>query len=304
MLGNLFNFGTKNNATTNGNVAIAYDPTQGREIQSVITNVSGFDQLDIQLSGQGAIYTRAECQLIMDKSLSVFATIGGKGIAKALYRSFASGTFFLNRITPIDNGSGKLSIFSFIPGNIQKLDINIGEEWCIHHSAFLACTENITIETGVSFATTLTGNGTFYTKIKNVSQKLGTVWLVAYGGIAERKLNENKNFIVHSGLFLAVRRPVYDKLKIGLASTIFSSIAGGQGIVMDFSQTEPSNADVLYLQTGNLDEFLSFISNAVMNKEMHADMAESVVSGVIDGVAAANKGGKRHTRKIHKRIPK
>jgi uncharacterized protein (TIGR00266 family) len=257
----------KNDKKIIGNTNIGYDPTvdADKSLQYKITEVSGFDQLDITLEGDGGIYTRAEAQMIMDKTLSVTATIGGKGIIKGLYRSFSTGTFFINKIKPENSDvSGNVSLFSFIPGKIQDIVLKPGDSWCIHNNAFLACSENITVMTGVSFQTTFTGNGAFYTKITNESGKDGIVWLIAYGGVQKRSIANNNNFYVHSGLFLAMKQSNYEKLQVGLSSTVFSTIAGGLGIVMDFSGVQGGEDDVLYLQTGNLDEFLSFITNQIV----------------------------------------
>jgi len=248
-----------------GKEDIQYDPVEKDDttLQYKITEVSGFDQLDITLEGDGSIYTRAEAQMVMDKSLSIAATIGGKGIFKGLYRSFSTGTFFINKISPIDGGKGNVSLFSFIPGKIQEIVIEPGDSWCIHNNAFLACSENITLMTGISFQTTFTGNGAFYTKVVNESAKKGILWLIAYGGVQKRSLNAANNYYVHSGLFLAMKQSAYQDLQIGLSSSIFSTIAGGLGIVMDFSKVKGGSEDFLYLQTGNLDEFLSFIMNQI-----------------------------------------
>lgn len=249
-----------------GNVNINYDPTvdTDKSLQYKITEVSGFDQLDITLEGGGGIYTRAEAQMIMDKSLAITATIGGKGIIKGLYRSFSTGTFFINKINPIEGGKGNVSLFSFIPGKIQDLVLKPNDSWCVHNNAFLACSENITVMTGVSFQTTFTGNGAFYTKITNESEKDGVVWLIAYGGVQKRAITDKNDFYVHSGLFLAMKQSHYEKLDVGLSSSVFSTIAGGLGIVMDFSKVQGGPEDFLYLQTGNLDEFLSFIMNQIV----------------------------------------
>ena len=67
-------------------------------ITSNINNVSGFDHLEIELRGNAAIYTRAECQLIIDNNFTIEATLGGKGIISGVVRSFSTGTFFINKI--------------------------------------------------------------------------------------------------------------------------------------------------------------------------------------------------------------
>ena len=322
-------------------------------ITSNINNVSGFDHLEIELRGNAAIYTRAECQLIIDNNFTIEATLGGKGIISGVVRSFSTGTFFINKIflkneditggdIPANNSltpqplessspsplasphlaseplaeplvsspvqrpmsSGKLSIYSIIPGNIKEIVLKPKDSWCVRHSSFLACTENITVSTGLSFSTTLTGNGVFYTKIKNESDKNGIVWLTAYGGIVEKKLQDHNAFKVHSGLFLAMTESVYDKVKTTFASSIFSSIAGGQGIVMDFSETVPTETDILYLQSGNLDEFIELNVAASSEASAKADMISNIFGFDSSGGRKSKNKFTKKRRNHNKRVTK
>ena len=89
----------------------------------------------------------------------------------------------------------------------------------------------------------------------------GKVWLTAYGGIIERPLKDNRDFLVHSGLFLAMKNSVYEKISVNKAGSLFTAIAGGEGIMLDFSKTDTD--DILYLQSGNLNAFLDFIASSM-----------------------------------------
>ena len=211
--------------------------------------------------------------------------------------------------------------------------------WCIHHGSFLACSENITVETGMSFHQTLTGNGTFYTRVSNKTEFPGNLWLTAYGGILKRDLdNEGSNFRLHGGLFLATKTPVYDKMKISLASSIFSTIAGGQGIMMDFTgyvsqkpvvethlpnepekvggdgtpvdidihESDGLSPGMLYYQTGNIDEFLNFIAGAMESRLPARSSGVSFSLGDAASAVADQAGGARRnrTRRVHAKKPR
>jgi uncharacterized protein (AIM24 family) len=162
--------------------------------------------------------------------------------------------------------ASNLSIFSIIPGKIQTLVLAEQDEWCLHHHAFLACSENITIETAVSFKLSIQGNGTHVTKVRNLSNQPGLVWIISYGGIMEHSLEDNQ-FSVHSGLFLATKSANYDKAHIQYMGNRFDGIAGGEMMMMDFSKTEPAPGDKLYIQTGNIDEYLHFMSKSMPKNE-------------------------------------
>ena len=252
-------------------------------IESKITNVSGFDHLDIIIKDGDIIKTRAECQIVLDKSLKVEANVGGKGVMSGLWRSISTGSIFMNNISYNSEilsvsgetvekkggaaNQGTLSIYSIIPGNIKEIIIEPSGVWCIHNNSFLACTDNINLTSGISLSTAVTGNGLFYTKVENTSGVNGKVWLTAYGGIIERPLKDNRDFLVHSGLFLAMKNSVYEKISVNKAGSFFTAIAGGEGIMMDFSQTDTD--DIVYLQSGNLDAFLNFIGNSIPNNDMN-----------------------------------
>jgi len=259
------------------------------KIESTITNVSGFDHLDIIIKEGDIIKTRAECQIVLDKSLKVEADMGGKGVISGLWRSMSTGTIFMNKISYGSSettsttapqsvsgeivetkggapSQGKLSIYSIIPGNIKEIVIEPSGVWCIHNNSFLACTDNINLTSGLSLSTIVTGNGLFYTKVENTSSVNGKVWLTAYGGIIERPLKDNRDFLVHSGLFLAMKNGVYEKISVNKAGSFFTAVAGGEGIMMDFSKTDTD--DILYLQSGNLDSFLDFIAGSMPSNNM------------------------------------
>ena len=160
-----------------------------------------------------------------------------------------------------------LSIFSIIPGKIQALILNVNDEWCLHHRAFLACSENITIETAVSFKLGIQGNGTYITKVRNQSNQPGLVWMISYGGIMDQSLESNNQFVLHSGLFLATKSTNYDKAHIRYMGNLFEGISGGEMIMMDFSKTEPAPGDKLYIQTGNIDEYIHFMTKSIPKNE-------------------------------------
>jgi len=96
--GNLFNRKKKVNDKKKVNVNetnnyIDYDV--GKLITAEIKNISGFDSLEITIKGNAVLYTRAECQLVIDNSLEMKSTIGGKGIVSGFVRSLSTGTFFI-----------------------------------------------------------------------------------------------------------------------------------------------------------------------------------------------------------------
>jgi len=187
------------------------------DIESKITNVSGFDHLDITIKAGDVIKTRSGCQIVLDRNLKIVANVGGKGIMSGIWRSVSTGTFFINNVS-YDNDyidesvgyekKGVLSIFSIFPGNIKEITILPNEKWCVHSNSFLASTSNIDITSGASFKGLIGGQSLFYTKIENNTNSNGKIWLISYGGIIEKPLKTNRKFLIHEGLCLAKKEKV------------------------------------------------------------------------------------------------
>lgn len=281
---------------------IDYDHMSKDYIVTNIKNVNGFGHLEIELKNEkSVVYAKSGCQMIIDNSMNLFASTGNNGIFNGILASFSTGTFFLNKVSLLPpQKSGKVSIYSVIPGTIQELIIEPGQTWCVNDITYLCSTENIIVESGISFSTFITGNGILYTRIKNKSKYKGKVWLNAWGGVINKNLTENKNFKIHSGLFLAMPESIYKKIKVKLASTIFSSIAGGQGIMMDFSETEPIPNDILYLQN-NMHEFFEMISLHIIGPESSRSNVNVNFGNASNSGGGGGKNNKRITRKIRKK---
>jgi hypothetical protein len=102
---------------------------------------------------------------------------------------------------------------------------------------------------------------------------------------------------------------IYKNVKTTLSSSIVSTVATGQGLVMDFSETVPTeNANILYLQSGNLDEFIKIVSPPPsLREDVQGAVAYNVVDNLFDMIGERDGGyGNKHgiTKKSKKRSNK
>ena len=194
-----------------------------------------------------------------------------------------TGTLVQNKIAPrAATDRGNVTLYTFLPGNIQELTVTGDDVWAIHHACYLASTDNVLVESNVSFAGFMSGNGLVYSKVRlaDPTRGDGKVWLFAYGGVRTRPLDTA--FRAHAGLFLAMKEPLYLTTAPTLASShLASSAFSGMGILMSFQETPD---EVVHLQNGNLDALREFIQD-----QAPVPVAEVGAMALLDGLVAHAK---------------
>jgi len=246
---------------------------------------AGFDQLNVTLSGQQSIYVKAGMQMQMDDSLELKATLGNQGVLGAVYRGMSTGTVVQNHITVKDaTGSGTVSIFSFLPGNVHELTVTGEEEWAIHDACYVASTANILVESKLTLRGGITSNGLFKTVVRLRDGEKGPskVWLFAYGGVRTKK--NDVPFRLHAGLFLAAKEKVYtESARLALATPhLGSALFSGLGIMLWFDGKQPD--EVVYLQSGNLDALRDFIEETAQVEDIKGDIKGDMMEMALDKV--------------------
>jgi len=157
---------------------------------------------------------------------------------------------------------GTVTIFTVIPGSIKTIELDEGEEWYIHHNAYLASTENVTIQHAISYKLGVDGHGMYCTKVTNNSSKPAFVWVASYGAVIEEDIDDTVPMQFHSGLFLATTKAVYENIRTKFTSNLFSQVSGGETVMMDLSNVKGKD-HVIYLQTGNMDELMYMLGKSI-----------------------------------------
>src|SRR5690606_9149326 len=125
------------------------------------------------------------------------------------------------------------------PGDIECIELK-GQSMYLQPGAFLACEPGVELGLGYAgFRSFLAREGLFRLKVSGT----GRVWFGAYGGIIAKDIQGE--YVVDSGHLVAYEPTV--QLRLGLASGVFSSLFGGEGLVL--RMTGPGR---IYLQTRSM----------------------------------------------------
>lgn len=161
----------------------------------------------------------------MDAGIELKAQLNG-GLHGALVRRFLGGETLFRSV--YENTSGqprRLVLTQELPGDLRALELDSSLVWNLQSGAFLACTE------GVQLGITPAGLGSFLAREGLFKQKVsgtGTVFYGGFGALVDREVDGE--YIVDSSHLVAYEPSL--KIKVQLAGDLFSSLAGGEGLVM------------------------------------------------------------------------
>lgn len=150
------------------------------------------------------------------------------GLGKMLGRMFAGESAFIQKFYAKENG--EILVSPEYMGDIREVKLAGIERYRLGNSAFLACDSGVNIDIksggGKGF---LSGEGL----IQMEASGNGNLYISSYGAIHEIVLSEGEKYIVDTAhLVLWESRMKY---KVEMASGIFSSLAGGEGLVCHFT---------------------------------------------------------------------
>jgi uncharacterized protein (TIGR00266 family) len=203
-----------------------------------------YSVLKCMLSAGDVIHAETGSMLAMDATASIEGTMKG-GILSALKRTVLTNeSFFVTTITASKNDS-EIYLAPRATGDIQAIELS-GDEYMVQGGSFLASFGQI--ETDAKFSGWkgfLGGEGLFMIKARGK----GTMFVSSFGGILEKQLAAEEQFIVDNGHIVAFPTSIeYDVQQAG--SGTFSFVTTGEGLVYVF--TGPGK---IYLQTRNMRTF-------------------------------------------------
>lgn len=203
-----------------------------KSIKAEIKGGSGNMHLDVFLAKDQTLIADKHAMLFMDGDIQ-FVTEMKKG---AIGRMLSGETAFMSKYTGTsDSKLQRLCLGVGMPGDIIKIDINVGESWKLSRGAFLAGTHDLLV-TGKSNMIGLLGVGQdegavlSYVKAKTFP---GTFWVASYGYIERHELKDGDTMLVDNEHFLACPGNVsYSIQRLG---NMKSLLFGGEGFAMKFS---------------------------------------------------------------------
>lgn len=184
-------------------------------------------------------------------------TVSG-GIGKAFGRIFSGESIFLNRYSAI-GAPGSITFASSFPGSIIPLEIGYGKTMICQKSAFLSCTEGVTLSLHFNrrFSGGLFGGEGF------ILQRLegqGMAFLEIDGSCFQYDLAPGQSMVIDTGYLAAMEASV--TMNITSVSGIKNALFGGEG----FFNTVLTGPGKIYLQSMPLPNFAGQIARFLPTK--------------------------------------
>ena len=177
------------------------------------------------------------------------------GFFGALKRSFLGGeTFFFQEIRSKDQ-SGDIIIAPSVPGDVQVITIEPGQDYYVQNGCMLAAFEDVQLDTRVQRLTAglFSGAGLFVLHLKGK----GHFAVSAFGAIMELPIAAGSKYVVDNGHLVAWSGDTsYKVVKAGKGW--ISSITSGEGLACEF--TGPGR---VWIQTRNPKAFGTWIRRFV-----------------------------------------
>jgi uncharacterized protein (TIGR00266 family) len=215
-------------------------------MQIEIRNRPSFANLLVRLVRGDRIVTESDAMASMSSSITLQTRWNGGFFRAILRRLFGGESLFVNEFS--SEQGGELVLTQPTPGDIECVELK-GNTLFLQPGAFLAC--DPTVEFGLGYAglrSFVAREGLFRLKVSGH----GRVWFGAYGGIVPKDVQAE--YVVDSGHLVAYEPTV--QLRLGLAGGIFSSLFGGEGLVLRIS-----GPGRIYLQTRSLQGLAAWVNN-------------------------------------------
>lgn len=220
------------------------------EIQ--IRNRPSFANLLVRLSRGDRIVAEASAMASMSSSIAIATRFSGGFWRALLRRLFGGESLFVNEFSlPPDaalDKPGELVLTQPFPGDIECLTLR-GTSLYLQPGAFLACDPDVVLGLGYAgLASLIAREGLFRLQVHGN----GRVWFGAYGGIMSKDIDGE--YIVDSGHLVAYEPTI--ALHLGMAGGIFTSIFGGEGLVLRLR-----GKGRIYLQSRSLAGLASWVNH-------------------------------------------
>lgn len=190
------------------------------EIQ--VRNRPSFANLLVRLARGDRIVAESDAMASMSSGITLTPRWNGGFWRAILRRLFGGESLFINEFAA-DPG-GELVLTQPFPGDIECMELR-GTSLYLQPGAFLACDPGVVLGLGYAgLASFVAREGLFRMQVHGT----GRVWFGGYGGILTKEINGE--YIVDSGHLVAYEPSI--SLHLGLAGGIFSSLFGGEGLVL------------------------------------------------------------------------
>lgn len=193
-------------------------------MKSIIAGNPAFAHIHVDLEPGESILAESNAMSSMAADLDLKAIFAGGFLVALLRKLFGGESLFMSQFSNNTKEPKQVTLVQATPGEIREVELN-DQSLCLQPGAYLASTPKIKI--GLKWAglkSFLAREGLFKLEVSGS----GKVWYGAYGCLVEKQVDGE--YLVDSGHLVA-----YDpQMKLGLqfAGGFFSSILGGEGLVL------------------------------------------------------------------------
>lgn len=198
---------------------------------------------------QGETPLRAEAGAMVGQSMNIYMETSSGGLLKGMKSMLGGESFFTNKFTST-GGTGEVLLGGALPGDMAILDCTATRNWRIARGAFVACEDQINIETKFGgLSAMFSGTGLAHLEANGEGQ----VVVAAFGAI--ERIPVDGKFVIDNGHIVAWTDGLsYKVTKAG--GGFVSAFLSGEGMVCTFS-----GQGELLMQTRNAVGFAQFIGS-------------------------------------------
>lgn len=192
-------------------------------MKSTIKGGAAFAYVEVELEPGETLVAESDAMSSMSADIDVTPKLNGGFFVGLMRKYLGSESLFINHYSNPASSSRNVTIVQATPGEIRKVDLN-DESLFLTPGAFLACTPEIKF--GLKWAglvSFIAREGLFRYEVKGT----GSFWYGAYGALIEQQIDGET--IVDTSHLVAYEPSL--KLKLQLASGLFSSFFSGEGLV-------------------------------------------------------------------------
>lgn len=214
-------------------------------MQSVIAGKPSFSHIRLDLQAGETVRAESGAMVSRSPAIKPKASWNGGFFTALLLRFFGGETLFVNWFTA--EAPGELVLTQPTPGDVLELDLD-GNELCLTQGSLIAATAGIDV--GVSWAgwaSWIGGEGL----VRLTVSGRGKVWIGGFGALVP--VDVQTPLTIDTGHLVAYEPTI--SLRTRMSGSIFTSLAGGEGLVM-----EASGPGRVWLQTRNIDAFAMWVT--------------------------------------------
>ena len=228
------------------------------------------------LGGGESVKVEAGAMMAMSAGMDLKSKAEG-GVFKSLKRAALGGeSFFLTTYNAPSQG-GWVDVAPRLPGDLVTFDVTADLSYEIQKGSWLASSMDITLDTKWGGFKNLFGSeGGFVVRASGS----GPLVLGCFGALDKWELAAGESITVDTGHMVAYQDSVAMNLR-KVTGGMVQSFKSGEGIVFDF--TGPG---VVYTQTRNPNELISWIGAAVGTGNSSGGAASVLGGGLLGGLMA------------------